>query len=579
VEGAAAVVEPGRVFKQVFYVQALEPGEYAIPVRVSYLFLGSKFEREVGKVSLKVLEEGGPRLSIVKEVRADEMGYEADVYVRVVNLGSAPAKWVKVGDLLPKGLYVVSGDVKALVEEIEPGSSFTLKYTVRVLEPGFFELPPARAIYYAELGEEYWAFSEGAVVELKPAPLGYAREGVKYSRRLLPKLPAPSERWYVVDVSSLSLEERLLAASLAGLVNRQVPCVYLVYGDVEREWLGKLQLMYGFAYESATWREVLAKFPEAVKGYVVYDPRMPDTVNVATMLSSAYDLLIVAPDLEGEVRSLGLRKVWDLRGNWSSREEMYLWAIRNLLPLMSDRMVYVCHTMVPPPGWSRIDVQFRDHAVAERVFTLSASPAGDGRPYTPLDYVIFEELYDRFTPPTLVLGWWWDEWSNVARASRRGFVVTATDFFPNLSLWRALPEPFPLALPRSKPEKLDPGAVYVAILQSDGDNSCVDYGFLGGKGGMHWLDPNRGSEPVNWGVQPLLVELAPPLLAYFYSTASPRDFFFAGPSGAGYYYPAKVPEAAKGVVYDLNWYYLKATDLTAATVLGVSGEDREAMLE
>jgi len=579
VEGEAAVVGPGRVFKKVFYVQAREPGEYRVPVVLTYEFLGSRFERRVGEVSLRVVESGAPLLSVSREVRVDGGGYEADVTVRVANVGTAPARWVRVGDLLPKGLYVVSGGVKAQVEEIGPGSSFELRYTVRAMEPGAFQLPPPRVVYYAGPGEEYWAFGEPSPVELRPAPPGYAREGVEYSRRLLPEPPEPSERWYVVDVSTASLEEQLLAASLEGLVNRRRPCVYLVYGDAERAWLPRLQLMYGIVYEPISLRELLSRFAGVAKGYVVYDPAMPDTINVATMLAAAYDLLVVAPSLEGVVQGLGLQRAWDLRGRWSSREEMYLWAIRNLLPMMSDRMVYVCHTRVPPPGWDVINVHFRDHAVAERIFTLSASPAEDGRPYTPVDYVIFEELYDRFTPPTLVLGWWWDEWSNVARASSRGLVVTATDYLPNLSLWRALPEPFPLALPHPRPGRLDPSAVYVAILQSDGDNSCVDHSFLGGKGGLHWLDPARGSELVNWGVQPLLIELAPPILAYLYSTATPLDRFFAGPSGAGYYYPALVPEAARGLVYDLNQYYLRASDLLAATVLGVGDEDRGTMVD
>ncbi len=48
--------------------------------------------------------------------------------------------------------------------------------------------------------------------------------------------------------------------------------------------------------------------------------------------------------------------------------------------------------------------------------------------------------------------------------------------------------------------------------------------------------------PFNWEVQPLLVEIAPALLGYYYRNLTDADMLVAGPSGAGYVIPPLVPD-------------------------------------
>ena len=49
-----------------------------------------------------------------------------------------------------------------------------------------------------------------------------------------------------------------------------------------------------------------------------------------------------------------------------------------------------------------------------------------------------------------------------------------------------------------------------------------------------WAQPERGSLPVAWAVDPLLADRFPALFDYFAATASANDSFIAGTAGAGY---------------------------------------------
>lgn len=74
---------------------------------------------------------------------------------------------------------------------------------------------------------------------------------------------------------------------------------------------------------------------------------------------------------------------------------------------------------------------------------------------------------------------------------------------------------------------------YVAIYVGDYDSSAWLYQRIPDI----WDDPARGSVPLGWAFNPTLAERFPVGMAYTRRTASPRDTFVAGDSGAGYLNP------------------------------------------
>jgi hypothetical protein len=71
--------------------------------------------------------------------------------------------------------------------------------------------------------------------------------------------------------------------------------------------------------------------------------------------------------------------------------------------------------------------------------------------------------------------------------------------------------------------------VYVTCIQTDGIG-------LGA-----WLKPGRGEIPYAWEVLMNYTWMAPAMAEYFYSMATPNDFFIGCLSGPGYMYPKAVP--------------------------------------
>ena len=133
-----------------------------------------------------------------------------------------------------------------------------------------------------------------------------------------------------------------------------------------------------------------------------------------------------------------------------------------------------------------------------------------------------------FPSPTLT-----EENAFIQLASRYGKAVFGSEGVPTLSVLPAYgrnevrPQPAPPAAPPLQ------NKTYAVVAVPDGDNlDFVDHRMR-----TLWAEAGRGTFPVAWSLSPVLADLAPPYLDYFYSSATPDDRFVMAPSGAGYLYP------------------------------------------
>jgi hypothetical protein len=81
---------------------------------------------------------------------------------------------------------------------------------------------------------------------------------------------------------------------------------------------------------------------------------------------------------------------------------------------------------------------------------------------------------------------------------------------------------------------------YVTFVVTDGDNVQWNLGGFPG----YFNQYARGGFNMGWSLSPALADLAPSVLRWHFDNSSnaPRaDFFIAGPSGSGYFYPSMVP--------------------------------------
>ncbi len=116
-----------------------------------------------------------------------------------------------------------------------------------------------------------------------------------------------SEEHTRLDVSNPEALRRhydkvMLATCLQGIVNRETPRLFVRYNtEPDDFWFEKMTEPGAWLADRKVERvgsvaELLAKFPEAVKGLVVWDERVPATSNVAATVAGVDDLLAVRFD-------------------------------------------------------------------------------------------------------------------------------------------------------------------------------------------------------------------------------------------------------------------------------------------
>ncbi len=430
------------------------------------------------------------------------------------------------------------------------------------------------------------------------------RGPVRHASPRRPAAPARTPRAVAaLNVSKFPYADRLTAACLQGLANREAPRLFLdfgIYDDPSARrtnedflpdaiWHSKFRAAVGdqdahnlayyrkrFGLRVSRLRDLRAAVRthrDLLQGLVVWDPQLPDTANVAIMLAALEDLLVVAPDrIASAEREFGLAVRHDLRGRWRDRLELYTWALENLQSRCEKGTLASIE-----PAWQR--PEFADYLVAHRIFTYSLSSAAKtplfragqtllllliGGPFALRNLLFDMHLEDALkriglwlmglgspetrlalriqralpaVPYPTLYGWHTrrdDELAFMLLLSASNLRLVPAHLAGNFSFHSRLPGP-----ERFEQAHVDPASVklehktYLTFTLSDGDQLVLmGTGELG-----NWRRSERGRVPFNWEVQPLLVDLAPALLAQYYESRSPADYLIGGPSGAGYIIP------------------------------------------
>ncbi|MCB2209868.1 hypothetical protein KQH62_03135 [bacterium] len=412
-----------------------------------------------------------------------------------------------------------------------------------------------------------------------------------------------SEACLMLDVANAAYDVQLTAAGLAGLANRFGPRVMLDWGRYdavdqrttnevfipEDIWLAKFQQFIGFQdrenrayYESAfdlqfedidSIFQLIEQFKPCLKGVVIWDPALLDTVNLAIMLAGQENLLVLSPEQAAQGVGGDLRVKHDLRGSFTDRLSLYRWALKHLQPCCRPGEVACVE-----PGWRR--PEFVDYLVQNRIFTyslgtgpdrplgkagqtllllLTAGPIGLrnliytlhleapvrglglfllglGNPEARLATRIQRQTCAR--PVPTVYGWHTqreDEFAFMLHLSSNGMRLIPSHMASNFSFHSAVPYEDGFSQPHKSQDdvSLEWDKTYLTFTLSDGDQlMAMNIRELG-----NWDRPERGKVPFNWEVQPCLVEMAPAIYARYYQTLTDQDYLIAGPSGAGYVIP------------------------------------------
>lgn len=366
---------------------------------------------------------------------------------------------------------------------------------------------------------------------------------------------AEAGRLAVTNIGGLADVERTLFVSMQGIVNRSVPRVYLEQPRDEGEytWLND---GLGLEWDEIDdpW-ELFAQFSGELSGIVVTDPALTSTVNVATTIAGLEGAAVADPALVATLAAapFNLTVIDDLQGRFTTDLEAYTWQFETLWPRVNQRMLIG----IDPEG---VFGELRDYAVANTTmpFWLESN--------VPEERDLFVRIMESVAPYTPYLGWFAQdvagEFSGTQLCSEHSVFVLAADWCVNWTVWSGTrADTPPLVEPPHTMEIAN--RIYVTFVVSEGDNLQYNQHKLR----VLWEDPARGSVPVNWTTNPLLIDCAPAMWDWYARSATANDLMMVGPSGAGYMNPGVWPDETFDLYTQRTGEYMRRTGMTTIYVL------------
>lgn len=348
----------------------------------------------------------------------------------------------------------------------------------------------------------------------------------------LPKGRVIPKEIIVVPHHAPTRHESVAFASLQGQLARQGAAQGLYIDNVSensgyRTWLSLMERHHGSRItETKDLAAVLSHLAPKIAGYVLYDHATAESLNVATTLAAARNAILIETSLEKIARNAGLEKVAD--------------ASRRTLDTLTPEELAATRPGLVIEIPSDLPAGLRDYAILGNIYSFPA----ENSPRV-------QKIMERFPAGSIALGWGnttvGGEDDFIGRNSKLGIPMIPGDHIRNLSLLSALKNREPLAqAPSGAIENEAPKAEHIVTFAfTDGDNpSWLLYDFPSDK---RWFgSPARGSLPMGWGLAPVLIELTPGVVEWFYRQAAPaagrtRELFMVGPSGDGYFYPSQMP--------------------------------------
>lgn len=309
----------------------------------------------------------------------------------------------------------------------------------------------------------------------------------------------------------MTQEEKALAQSVQGILNRKGVKVFI---DVDN-YLEYLKEEYREAELFKLIEENAAEF----SGAASYTLNCNDVgVNMAAMLSAAYDILGVPKGLCERVNALNIptvRNLDEIAGSRAARQRAVWLECRDRLNKNA-----LVHQVVKEGNFH---LTLRDFAIANRWACIYTGENEEDRAFR-------REVLEWLDANIPVYGWNDDEIAFIRDISTYGEYAVPTDWSCNHSYFGLNLHTVSRKTPRTPVRE---NKHYIALVVSDGDN-------------VQWLEREfattstfgqRQRSPMNykmsWTFSPSLVSLCPDAAEKIYSSKK-NDYFITGVSGVGY---------------------------------------------
>ena len=420
------------------------------------------------------------------------------------------------------------------------------------------------------------------------------KTGPEKGKPLLPfprsQIPVGSDGpLFVVATDDIpSQEDRVTLETLGGVLARRSPKLYTVPSPAGRQeshehfWLAHIAHDLGVEMDRRYIHNAsgfFEHFASSVAGYVRFDLAQAGSINAALIRCAAHPegaIAIGKPQTAAFFERLGVRQLFD------ATFDRPFTAYHSSRPSLSDRLV-----VFQPDDGSRAP-HLAGYAVFARAATLEF-PIGDNAEL--LKQASSQVLDDIENSGALgaAFGWSSNEFEYVSTLSARGIWVHASDWSDDLpalsnlvvhaqlesARQQLLKEVQTQRFKRMEMEQRHrkrrlaaaaEGVHTVAFVMSDGDN-------------LQWLQRDwseekwfgseeRGAVPIGWTIPASAVQLLPTVLSWLQRRATANDTFIAGPSGAGYVLPDRLPSALAAPFAEATSRLMSGAGLRMVNVIG-----------
>ncbi len=173
------------------------------------------------------------------------------------------------------------------------------------------------------------------------------------SNQALPSFLKPVHLDYA-DIQNLTGDQQVLLTTLQGIVNRQQPRLYFSMSNdnSDQAWLTTFKVPYTTASDPLT---LIDCYRHLASGAIVYDPDVPDTINVATTLASLRNAVVASADLAAQYQFPVFE---DLRGVFTNKLDAYNWVLDKYWPSLTHRILTgispANRTVIPSVPWTTL---------------------------------------------------------------------------------------------------------------------------------------------------------------------------------------------------------------------------------
>ncbi len=436
------------------------------------------------------------------------------------------------------------------------------------------------------------SFDYAGHVTAFPLASSAAAQSTSSSLFPLPKSPGTPTSLYEVNVGGTKSPLSYTIAALQGIVARTQPRIFLVSQTDDESWLSYLESNYGVSVQQSTATAMIQQFASYVENsndqvkiieFNANDPLFPLQVNLAKTLAGVYTALPVSSsDLPTIQKMFGsnIDILYNLNGMFTNDLTAYTW-LWNLV----GSSVTKSFLSLEPAG----RVSLTDYEVEWKAFVFSFS---ETTAPTSQEASFAASVLSNYPQNTPVLGSFGlgGEENTVGFLSEHGALMILSDTATDLSVYSGFPTATNLQQSSTTSITYDKSKTYVMFLQTQGDGINYDMYY----NWDHWtaIDPTtnqpyRDEVASSWQINPILAEVAPPIITRWYQTEGALQSFVSSPSGGGgYVYPNDLPDeaawlsTAKGLDQNANLEVQFEIDATTTSELQtyISGTSPQAVL-